>query len=219
MLPKTGIAALAGALLGSGLAPGLAHAGPPQAQVSVDEIICRYTDDCVTETATTEEEPPTRGFSFQPAAKKTVAPRPAVAPPTSVATRPAPVRPTVASSRPKPAVAVSRNDLLVSFENNSAELTDQARVNAGVFAQALQSPQLKDKYFMIAGHTNRTGGAEYNLELSRKRAEAVAAFLEANGVDRARLRLRGFGFDQPLPDRDPAAPSNRRVEASVITPE
>ena len=198
----------------------MAQAAPPEAQVSVDEIVCRYSEECAApDAAAPEQAVPTRGFSFQAPSKKTVAPKPTVTAPTSVATRPVAAKPAVTSSRPKPIIAVSRNDLLVSFENDSADLTPQARANAGVFAQALQSPQLKDKYFMIAGHTNRTGSPEHNLDLSRRRAEAVAAFLEANGVARERLRLRGFGFDQPLPDRDPTAPSNRRVEAAVITPE
>jgi outer membrane protein OmpA-like peptidoglycan-associated protein len=207
---------LAGASIA--LTPMHAFAQEPEAQLSVDEIVCRYSNDCAAaDDAAAEDDgdPPTRGFSFQPARKPTVAPKPTVTPkPTAVS---APTRPkTVARVKPKPTITVSENDLLISFANNSADLTAQARANAAVFAQALQTDALKDKRFMIAGHTNATGSREHNIDLSRRRALAVADFLESKGVDRLRLRLRGFGFDEPLPGRDPTAPANRRVEASVI---
>ncbi|MCB2076794.1 MAG: OmpA family protein [Novosphingobium sp.] len=213
-----GIGLLAAGFL---LAPASVHAAPPEAQVSVDEIVCRYTDDCAEDEQAEEPAAPvTRGFSFQPAARPSVSSKPTVTPaPSVVKSRPAAPKTVSSARKSKPTIAVSRNDLLISFANNSADLTPQAMANAGVFAQALMSPALKDKHFMIAGHTNATGSRELNIDLSRRRAEAVAQFLESKGVERSRLRLRGYGFDEPLPGSDPSAPSNRRVEASVIKPE
>lgn len=78
----------------------------------------------------------------------------------------------------------------------------------------------------IQGHTDSKGTADYNMALSRRRAGAVATWLGANGVPRARLRAEGFGAGRPValnahPDGsdDPAGRSrNRRVEVVMPAP-
>lgn len=212
---------------GALLAPVAVQAAEPQAQVTVDDIVCRYTGECEADASQAKEEAPTRGFSFQPHQNKPKAttPSPAAAP-AQAAARPAsrptaPVRPAPrkkAEPAPKPTIGVSRNDLLVSFRNNSYELTDQAKANIRVFAQALKTPQLSDRKFEISGHTNATGSASYNEELSRERAASVAKYLEELQVDTSRLVTKGYGFQKPLPDRNATAPENRRVEAAIIVP-
>lgn len=193
-----------------------ALAGPPEAQVTVDEVVCRYTADCPdAPAAPADAAAPTRAFSFQrPGQTQAISGQPAASPgaTTTAATRPS-AKPVF---KPKPSPGVSRNDLLVSFENNSFELTAQAKSNIAVFARALQTPQLADRRFEIAGHTNATGPRDYNLELSQRRAEAVADFLESQGIVLSRLVLRGYGFDRPLADTAPAEPQNRRVEANLL---
>jgi len=66
----------------------------------------------------------------------------------------------------------------------------------------------------VGGHTDTTGSAERNRELSRQRAEAVVAALALYGVDRARLIARGFGPDEPVGDNatEEGRSQNRRVE-------
>jgi outer membrane protein OmpA-like peptidoglycan-associated protein len=55
------------------------------------------------------------------------------------------------------------------------------------------------------------------MDLSRRRAEAVAQFLESQGVERSRIEVRGFGPNEPLPGRNAYDPRNRRVEARLIS--
>jgi OOP family OmpA-OmpF porin len=67
---------------------------------------------------------------------------------------------------------------------------------------------------LVWGHTDTAGPAAYNMRLSERRAEAVAAYLESKGVSRSRMSVRGFGETQlavPTPDNTPNA-QNRRVE-------
>jgi outer membrane protein OmpA-like peptidoglycan-associated protein len=104
-------------------------------------------------------------------------------------------------------------DLLINFANRSTVLTDQARANASAFAQALSSPSLRDARFAIDGHTNAVGSRDYNLKLSRARAQALVDFLVAQGVDASRFEVSGYGFDRPIDSANPSSPTNRRVEA------
>ncbi len=69
-------------------------------------------------------------------------------------------------------------------------------------------------HVMIEGHTDGTGSSEYNADLSRRRAEAVASALESRGVDRGRVSARGMGEDYPVASNDTVAgrQQNRRVE-------
>lgn len=77
----------------------------------------------------------------------------------------------------------------------------------------------------VNGHTDSIGSDAYNLDLSRRRAEAVSHELVARGVRRDRLGVEGYGKQRPvapnaLPDgRDnPAGRAlNRRVEAVVMS--
>lgn len=79
---------------------------------------------------------------------------------------------------------------------------------------------------VVQGHTDAVGDDAYNLDLSRRRATAVADFLTERGLDRGRLSVEGFGEKVPAvpntrPDGgdDPAGrQQNRRVEIAVPPP-
>lgn len=66
----------------------------------------------------------------------------------------------------------------------------------------------------VQGHTDSTGSAERNRQLSLERAQRVAGALALYGVDPARLEPRGFGPDNPVADNatDEGRRQNRRVE-------
>jgi outer membrane protein OmpA-like peptidoglycan-associated protein len=61
---------------------------------------------------------------------------------------------------------------------------------------------------LIEGYTDARGTAEYNQELSRRRASAVAEALESRGTDRSRVNVAGRGEDLPVANND-SAPEDR----------
>jgi outer membrane protein OmpA-like peptidoglycan-associated protein len=70
----------------------------------------------------------------------------------------------------------------------------------------------------IEGHTDSTGSAEMNQQLSENRAMAVASHLASRGVPRDRMYAIGYGKTQPIADNSTAEgrARNRRVEIIVI---
>jgi outer membrane protein OmpA-like peptidoglycan-associated protein len=103
-------------------------------------------------------------------------------------------------------------NLSVQFATASDRLTaaDQALLNT--VAKALLTPDLAQDRFAVAGHTDSTGDARINLELSCARALAVRRHLVAQGVAVQRLSAYGFGSTRLLAAGEPAAGVNRRVE-------
>ena len=110
----------------------------------------------------------------------------------------------------------TRANLMLNFHNNSDRMTDAAQGKARTFALALMMPELKDKRFLIEGHTDSKGSRDLNVDLSRRRAQSVADFLVTQGVDRDRVEVKGVGPDEPLPGHSAAAEANRRVEAVLL---
>jgi outer membrane protein OmpA-like peptidoglycan-associated protein len=72
--------------------------------------------------------------------------------------------------------------------------------------------------FYITGHTDNTGKSNFNLKLSKERAEAVKKYLIANGVAADRLTSDGFGDSQPIDDNKTSKgrTNNRRVEVKYV---
>lgn len=70
----------------------------------------------------------------------------------------------------------------------------------------------------VVGHTDNIGSDAYNLQLSKRRADAVAAYLEAQGVQAVRIQTLGAGKAYPIADNSTEAgrAQNRRVEIRVI---
>lgn len=69
----------------------------------------------------------------------------------------------------------------------------------------------------INGHTDNTGKADANLNLSQRRADAVKAYLEGKGIAAARLTAKGYGDTLPVADNKTAEgrSKNRRVEFKI----
>lgn len=69
----------------------------------------------------------------------------------------------------------------------------------------------------VYGHTDSTGSDQYNLDLSQRRADAVANYLVMRGVSRARIRTAGYGERYPVADNTTEAgrAANRRVEIRI----
>ena len=105
-------------------------------------------------------------------------------------------------------------DMFINFELDSAELTEEAKQNLAIFAQALRDERLKKASFVVEGHTDARGGDAYNDGLSEARAAAVQAYLVEQGVPQERLTALGLGETAPRTD-DPLDPENRRVELRI----
>lgn len=100
----------------------------------------------------------------------------------------------------------------VNFEFDSAQLTPQAQqVLDGVAERLVSNPNVR---VSIDGHTDSVGSAEYNQQLSQRRAESVVEYLASQGVEQQRMRAQGFGEEQPVAsnETDEGRAENRRVE-------
>ena len=101
----------------------------------------------------------------------------------------------------------------IFFEFDKADLKAESNPTLMEIAQLLKSdPKLA---ILIVGHTDNQGAYDYNIELSRRRAEAVTKALVANhGADAKRLRGAGVGMLAPAAsnDAEEGRAKNRRVE-------
>ena len=94
-------------------------------------------------------------------------------------------------------------------ENAKAVLETQVVELAATFGNA---------YMRVAGNTDHVGSREANVRLSRARAQAVTAFLVAQGFDRNKFEVVGNGPDKPVAsnDTDEGRAKNRRTDFEVI---
>ncbi len=102
------------------------------------------------------------------------------------------------------------------FDFNSATLRSEARENLRNLAASLAKNPGED--VLIVGHTDSVGTDSYNLDLSRRRAEAAASYIATVGVDRSRIGTKGMGENDPLAsnDTDAGRQQNRRVEVAIF---
>jgi len=105
----------------------------------------------------------------------------------------------------------------VLFATNSSTVNSSQRSTLASLARSLN--QYPNSTVQVLGYTDNTGTAAYNMDLSSRRAGAVASVLVSNGVSGSRLSVQGKGEDQPVASNDTASgrAQNRRV-AVVINP-
>ena len=105
----------------------------------------------------------------------------------------------------------------IYFDTDKAVIKPESRPTLEQIAKLLTGqPQLN---VFIVGHTDNQGNFDYNLDLSRRRAEAIAAELvKSYRIAQPRLRTAGVGFLAPIGSNatDAGRALNRRVE--LVTP-
>jgi OmpA-OmpF porin, OOP family len=111
-----------------------------------------------------------------------------------------------------PEETVIRFDSNVLFSLNSHTLSDQAKAVLDHLIESLGNhPEVR---VHLVGHTDSIGPAEYNLELSKIRATAVADYLIESGVAAERITVEGRGQNEPAASNETEA--GRRLNRRVV---
>jgi len=103
----------------------------------------------------------------------------------------------------------------ITFATDSADIASSFYSPLNNLASSFR--QYNQNSIEIVGHTDSTGNHAYNMGLSQRRAQSVANYLMAQGVDASRLSTRGAGPDQPIASNASAdgRAQNRRVEVTL----
>lgn len=128
---------------------------------------------------------------------------------------PVPIKPddlTLQKLEPGKSIALKN----IYFEFDKDELMPRSYVELNKLLKVMRNnPKMSIE---IAGHTDALGDDDYNLDLSRRRAESVVKFLISNKVGKSRLRAKGEGESKPIAtnETEEGRAQNRRVEFVVI---
>ena len=103
----------------------------------------------------------------------------------------------------------------VLFASNKATLLPAAQARLNQVAEALMAT--KERRLTVEGHTDSQGTADYNLDLSQRRAEAVRAYLISRDYPADRIQAHGIGNVRPVADNTSpeGRANNRRVEIII----
>jgi len=105
------------------------------------------------------------------------------------------------------------------FDVDKATLRPESQVSLTDLADIFN--RYPDTDILIEGHTDSTGSEEYNLTLSRQRAQSVANYLAQRNVFPTRFTIMGYGESQPITTNDTqeGRAQNRRVELGIVANE
>jgi len=103
----------------------------------------------------------------------------------------------------------------ILFPFNGTSLNNSSKEALQKFAGEMKD--LPETDITIYGHTDNKGSAEVNERISAQRANAVATFLESNGINVSRITAEGKSFNEPVADNATAEgrAQNRRVEIFI----
>lgn len=121
-------------------------------------------------------------------------------------------------------VSVTRvgQNIILNMPSNITFPTDQATVSPQFYPTLNSVALVLNKYNRtlvdVYGHTDSTGGDAHNLDLSQRRALAVATYLNAQGTDSRRFSIVGYGASRPIATNATAEgrAQNRRVEIELL---
>jgi outer membrane protein OmpA-like peptidoglycan-associated protein len=119
---------------------------------------------------------------------------------------------------------------LVELQSKRLSLNDSIHFDTGLDTIKAESHPVLDqvaalvsqheelKRIRVEGHTDNVGPADYNKDLSARRAVAVVRYLVGKGVAAGRLEPTGYGFEKPIATNETALgrARNRRVEFTIL---
>lgn len=113
------------------------------------------------------------------------------------------------------------DDIKLIMPGNITFATDSSNIASNFYTPlnnlASSFKQFNQNSIEVIGYTDSTGSRQHNMDLSQRRAQSVANYLGAQGVDMSRVSTRGAGPDQPIASNATAEgrAQNRRVEVNL----
>jgi outer membrane protein OmpA-like peptidoglycan-associated protein len=106
----------------------------------------------------------------------------------------------------------------VFFEINAAQLKVSSNIELDALVNYLASSP--NATILIEGHTDNTGSELANINLSEKRANAIAQYLIFKGIDKNRIASKGYGSSKPIADNNTVngRAQNRRSSFTITIP-
>lgn len=107
----------------------------------------------------------------------------------------------------------------INFDTAKATIKPDSWPVLDAVAEILRAnPQIRK--VRVEGHTDSVGRADFNLDLSRRRAAAVVRYLVGKGIAPSRFESAGYGEERPIASNETALgrAQNRRVEFTIIDP-
>ncbi len=104
------------------------------------------------------------------------------------------------------------------FDSGKAELKPEGNEKIKEYREQAQDELRRADKVIITGYTDNVGDPDFNVTLSRQRAEAVRDYLVVLGADPGKFQVGGGGANNPVADNstDEGRAKNRRVEVEVV---
>ncbi|MFL9838266.1 OmpA family protein, partial [Flavobacterium sp. ST-75] len=112
---------------------------------------------------------------------------------------------------------ITLNDIF--FEFDKSNITKEAAFELDKLVEAMNND--KDMVIMVKAHTDNRGSAQYNMNLSNKRAKATVQYVISKGIAKERISGQGYGESEPLVDckencTEEQHAQNRRSEFIIV---
>ncbi len=111
---------------------------------------------------------------------------------------------------------VFNEDAGVYFDTNKSVVKGTSATTLDRLVGILK--EYPDSNILVEGHTDSAGADDYNMNLSKQRAESVTSYLNTHGIAGSRLTTKWYGETQPKSDNSTAEgkAKNRRVEMVIV---
>ena len=110
---------------------------------------------------------------------------------------------------------ISFNNVLFDYDKSNLKKEFLTELDKAVALLKKEYPSVK---FEVGGHTDSKGSDSHNMNLSKRRASAVANYFSSKGIKRSRMKVVGYGATKPVAtnDTDEGRAKNRRTEIVIV---